>query len=244
MKVKHGEGKWKMPREVKMKNKPKSSTREPQRSRNEPSKPRRLRHDERRAALLQAAKEVTVEQGVATASLDAIIKRSGGSRRSIYTEFGGKAGLLAALIDEISTEILASLGDGVDKSQDIRTTLTHFAHNLITVLMSARGIALSRIVIQDGMTSPERASIFIAKGPGNGARRLAEILEAARARGEIEVQDGLAAAHCFIGMIRGNLFLELLLQLRPPPDKEEAEARVNTVVDIFLNGLRSVKRGE
>ncbi|MDR1647194.1 MAG: TetR/AcrR family transcriptional regulator, partial [Zoogloeaceae bacterium] len=71
-----------------------------------PAKSRKLKPDERRAALLQAAKELSVEEGVAAPSLDAIIKRAGGSRRSIYTEFGGKAGLLDALIEEVSAEIL------------------------------------------------------------------------------------------------------------------------------------------
>jgi hypothetical protein len=39
-------------------------------------------------------------------------------------------------------------------------------------------------------------------------------------------------------MVRGNLYLERALQLRPPPDEKEIEAHVDAAVDVFLNGLR------
>jgi AcrR family transcriptional regulator len=201
-------------------------------------KTKKLKPGERRAALLHAAKELSVEQGAATPSLDAIIKRAGGSRRSIYSEFGGKEGLQNALVDEISIEILSSLDEGVGKSKDLRTALTRFARNLVSVLMSPRGIVLSRIIMQDSLCSPARAKSFFAHGPGEGAKRLAKILESARERGEIKVQDCRLAAHCFIGMVRGNLYLERVLQLRPALDEEEIETHVETVVDIFLDGLR------
>jgi AcrR family transcriptional regulator len=197
----------------------------------------RLKHEERRAALLRAARELSVERGGAAFSLDEVIRRAGGSRRSIYTGFGGKAGLLAALVDEISSGILSSLSE-IGEQRDLHATLTRFARNILAVLMSEGGIGLSRIILKDSMISPERAPNFFASGPGKGAQRLAQILEAARKRGEIEVQDSILAAHCFIGMVRANLFLSMLLQLRPPPGKAEAETHVHTVVDIFLNGVK------
>jgi AcrR family transcriptional regulator len=202
------------------------------------ARPRRLNAAERHAALLRAAKEFSIEHGVTALSLDAVIKRAGGSRRSIYTEFGGKKGLLEALIAEISTEILSGLVEGAALQGDLRATLKHFARNLVSTLTSAHGTVLSLFVLQDLFHSPERARRFLEQGPGRGARLLAERLEAARARGEIEARDCLAAANLFIGMARGNLYFERVLQLRPPPDEKEIEAHVDAAVDIFLNGLR------
>jgi AcrR family transcriptional regulator len=207
-----------------------------------PPKAKRLKPDERRAALLRAAKELSVEQGAAAPSLDAIIERAGGSRRSIYTEFGGKAGLLDALVNEIATEIQATLSDGIDQNKDLRASLARFARSLASVLTSERGVALSRVVLQDIFFSRERARIFFARGPGKGLAMLTDILEAARARGEIEVRDCRAAAACFIGMARA-FFLECMLQLRPSPGEREIEAHVDTVVDIFLDGLRPREGG-
>ncbi|MDR2093458.1 MAG: TetR/AcrR family transcriptional regulator [Azoarcus sp.] len=202
-------------------------------------KPRRLKHGERRAALLRAAKELSVEQNVAIPSLDAIIERAGGSRRSIYTEFGGKEGLRDALLAEISGEILPALHEGIDRDMDLRAALIHFARSLVSALMSEHGIGMSRLIMQDSFSSPARARTFYAKGPGKGLKLLADILEAARARGEIAVKDCASAAACFSGMVRGNLYLERVLRLRPPLSEAEIEAHVDTVVDIFLEGVRA-----
>jgi hypothetical protein len=68
---------------------------------------------------------------------------------------------------------------------------------------------LWRFVWDDALQySPERARRFLEQGPGRGARLLAERPEAARARGGIEGRDCLAAANLFIGMVRGNLYLD------------------------------------
>ncbi|MDR1350494.1 MAG: TetR/AcrR family transcriptional regulator, partial [Zoogloeaceae bacterium] len=204
-------------------------------------KTQRLKPDERRAALLSAARELSVEQGAIPPSLDAIIKRAGGSRRSVYTAFGCKAGLVNALMSEISTEILSAFSDDIEQNHDLRTTLMRFARNLTTVLASEHGIALSRIILNDCFSSRERAKTFFAQGPGKAMRLLANILENARARGEIEVQDSLASAGCFIAMSR-SFYLERVMQLRPPPGEEEIEIHVKAVVDTFLNGLRPRER--
>ncbi|MDR0702572.1 MAG: TetR/AcrR family transcriptional regulator [Azoarcus sp.] len=201
-------------------------------------KPRRLKHSDRRTALLQAAKELSVEQNVTIPSLDAIIKRAGGSRRSIYTEFGGKEGLRDALLAEISGEILPALHEGIDRNMDLRAALTHFARRLVCVLMSEHGIGMSRLIMQDSLTSPSRARTFYAKGPGKGMKLLADILEAARGRGEIAVRDCASAAGCFTGMVRGNLYLERALRIRPPLSEAEIEAHIGAAVDIFLEGVK------
>ncbi|MDR0717613.1 MAG: TetR/AcrR family transcriptional regulator [Azoarcus sp.] len=187
---------------------------------------------------MRAAKELSVEQDVAIPSLDAIIERAGGSRRSIYTGFGGKEGLRDALLEEIAEEILPPLYDDIDQNADLRTVLTHLARNLVSALMSERGIDMSRIIMQDSFASPARAKTFYARGPGNGMRLLTGILEAARARGEIETEDCAVAAGCFMGLARGNLYLERALRIRPPLSETEIEAHIGAAVDIFLNGLK------
>ncbi|WP_176026829.1 TetR/AcrR family transcriptional regulator, partial [Brucella intermedia] len=50
----------------------------------------------RRKTILRAAAELFFEQGYATTSIDAIIERTGGSKRTIYSEFGSKEGLFLA----------------------------------------------------------------------------------------------------------------------------------------------------
>ena len=64
----------------------------------------------RREALLQAAAEVFFEQGYVATSIDAIIERAGGSKRNIYSEFGSKEGLFAAIVTNSADMALSTLG--------------------------------------------------------------------------------------------------------------------------------------
>jgi hypothetical protein len=79
---------------------------------------------------------------------------------------------------------------------------------------------------------------FYEQGPGRAASRLAEVLEAAGRRGEIRVDDCARAAGHFVGMIRDNLHLQVVLGLRPAPSSREVNAAVKSAVEIFLNGVR------
>ena len=70
---------------------------------------RRPSKNARRAAILEAAAQVFFEQGYAATSIDAIIKRLGGSKRTIYNEFGSKEGLFTALVSENAGTALSAL---------------------------------------------------------------------------------------------------------------------------------------
>ncbi|WP_283848363.1 TetR/AcrR family transcriptional regulator C-terminal domain-containing protein [Bradyrhizobium ivorense] len=89
---------------------------------------------------------------------------------------------------------------------------------------------------------PELAKAFYDKGPGRASDRLAEVLEEAKARGEIQLNDCHSAADHFVGMLRDNLHLQVILGLRPPPSPTEAEAAVKSAISIFLHGIYGADR--
>ena len=51
-------------------------------------------------SILEAAKNLFLKHGYAQTSLEMIIAEAGGSRRSIYNEFGNKQGLLTSVIQQ------------------------------------------------------------------------------------------------------------------------------------------------
>lgn len=199
---------------------------------------KRLSQDERRSALLRAAAEIFFEQGYADTSLDALIQRAGGSKRSIYTEFGSKEGLFITLVSEQAGLILSSLEHIEDSDISLRETLLNFARNLMRALMSPTVIGVGWAIIADGIRFPEIAEKYYEYGPGRSAERLAEVLESARQKGEITIKDCSLAANQFMGMLRDNTYLQILLRLRPPLTEAEQENYIHSVVDIFLEGAR------
>lgn len=201
-----------------------------------------LSRAERRAAILDAAASVFFERGFAATSIDAVIERSGGSKRNIYDEFGNKQGLLIALITETADKALAVLTVDHSRTPNLHDTLLEFAQRLFTNYMSPPLLGIFRIILAESSRFPELAKAFHEKGPGRAVKRLAELLEDASNRGEIETVNFKVAADQFLGLLRGNLHLEVMLGLRPLPDKAEAEMFVRSAVDMFVKGLRVENR--
>ena len=196
----------------------------------------------RREALLRAAAEVFFEQGYAATSIDAIIERAGGSKRNIYNEFGNKQGLFSAIVKESADKVLSTLVVEQIEGHDLRATLTAFGQHLMGVYMSPTLIGIYRIAVTEANRFPDLVKSFYEQGPGRAASRLAEVLEAANRRGEIQTDNCLRVAGHFVGMIRDNLHLQVVLGLRAAPSDKEARAAVGSAVEIFLNGIRPGRR--
>ncbi|MDR1490835.1 MAG: TetR/AcrR family transcriptional regulator C-terminal domain-containing protein [Desulfovibrio sp.] len=45
------------------------------------------------------------------------------------------------------------------------------------------------------------------------------------------------AAGQFVGMLRDNVYLQVLLRLRPAPEQQERENIIESAVEIFLHGI-------
>ncbi len=195
----------------------------------------------RREALLQAATDVFLEQGYAATSIDAIIERAGGSKRNIYSEFGNKENLFTAIVAENAAKAVAALAIEEIDARDLRSTLMAFGHRLMDIYMSPSLLGVYRVIISESQRFPALVRKFYNQGPGRASARLAEVLEQARARGDIKTDDSARAADHFVSMIRGNLHLQVLVGLRAPPRAREAGEVVESVVDLFLSGVLARK---
>jgi hypothetical protein len=106
------------------------------------------------------------------------------------------------------------------------------------VYISPTLLGVFRTIVTEAQRFPDLARAFYDKGPGRAAQRLCEVLEAAQTRGEVQLEDCAIAADHFMGMVRDNFHLRILLGLRPEPTPEAVEAVVVSAVDIFLDGIR------
>jgi len=195
--------------------------------------------NERRAEIIRTAAEVFFEQGYAATSIDAIIERLGGSKRNIYKEFGSKEGLFTAIVSQTADDVLNSLPVEEVSACNLQETLSAFACRLLTAYMSPELIGALRAIMAEAFRLPDLAKGFYDRGPGRASARVTEVLEEAKKRGEIVVEDCAKAADFFVGMLRGNVHLQVVLGLRSPLTPAEIESSARLAVEIFLNGLRT-----
>ncbi|HEY1140456.1 MAG TPA: TetR/AcrR family transcriptional regulator [Lysobacter sp.] len=195
--------------------------------------------DDLRQQILEAAGELFLRDGYANTSLDAVIERVGGSKRAIYSHFGGKDDLLAAMMTDISEQVLRAAPETDEATHDdVRASIIHVANAVMRALMDPRTVALYRLVIAEGVRRPELAATFLRSGPGRASAALAQLLARHARSGALDIANPTATAEHFIGMLRDDTYLEVLLGARPPLTERVWKPRVARVVDIFLHGTQ------
>ena len=197
---------------------------------------------DRRLKIMEEAARVFFEKGFAGACIDDVIARAGGSKRTIYNEFGNKEGLFTTMVrtmvSQYSVRLVTSLNAVEQTGAPIRQVLIDFARQYLEIVMDPDVLAMNRTIIAEGGRFPGLAAAFYENGPARSSRRLAEILEQHCLRGEIDVKDFTTAAEHFSGIMRDLYFWSVLLGVRAPPTKDELERRAISSVDLFLNGVR------
>jgi AcrR family transcriptional regulator len=186
--------------------------------------------------MLDAAKAVFIEQGYGSATLDDVIRRSGGSRATLYKQFGSKEGLFAAIISDICAGIVAPLGDsGGTQAPD--AVLLAFGRAFMAGLMEPSGLQLYRVLIGEAARFPELAEAVYRSGPLAAADRLSAHLRQWIAEKRIKSTDPDLAARQFLEMIKGDLHFRALLRLEPSPTDAEIGGCVRSAVRLFLDGV-------
>jgi AcrR family transcriptional regulator len=196
---------------------------------------------ERRQALLDAAREVFLEKGFASATIDAVVERAGGSKATVYALFENKEGLFAALVAEAAEE-LSTLVQGYPLDGDIEENLRDFGRHYLEILTRPERVALFRLVLGECGRVPEVGEIFFRTGPQVIFRRVADMLRSAAARGQIVLSDVDAMAHFLIDALRGHVHMEVMLNPTRRPTQKEIERHVDFVVENFLRACRSSAR--
>ncbi|WP_319518660.1 TetR/AcrR family transcriptional regulator [uncultured Martelella sp.] len=194
--------------------------------------------DPRRAALMSAAAELFLERGFAATSIDAIIERAGGSKRTIYALFGNKEGLFEALVADSTAKLYSGVfhEEDADKA-GLEGALTQFAEHLLELFSQPRAIGLYRLVVSEAGRSPELVSYFFRTGPAKSLDWVKRLLQAAHARGEIVCPDPELTASQFLGLVRGETYLTIVLGQRPPLTEQEIPEMARQATQIFLWGL-------
>jgi TetR/AcrR family transcriptional repressor of mexJK operon len=118
-------------------------------------RPRNADLETRMDKLLAAAATLFMERGYSGASLEMIAREARVAVRTIYIEFGGKSGLLSAVITRGRETYAAHLGDLASDTRPLMTVLTEFGMRFLELISAPASIALQRMVIAEAHRNPE-----------------------------------------------------------------------------------------
>jgi TetR/AcrR family transcriptional repressor of mexJK operon len=203
----------------------------------QPTRTRQCAED-RRKLILAAAQKVFLERGYANASIDAVVELAGGSKATVYQQFGNKEGLLGALVTE-GAEELAHLVQDLPLDGALEESLRAFGRGYLGLIMRPERLALFRLTIGESGRVPEIGDVFYRTGPQTVAKYMTEFFRGVAAARLIETKDPERTAHQFIHSLRGDLYLQNLLNPTRRPTESELNRHIDFVVDTFLDGVRA-----
>jgi AcrR family transcriptional regulator len=202
----------------------------------------RPRGEIRRAQILDAAVEVFLENGYGGATIDLVVERAGASKATVYSFFGGKDGLFAAIVQERCERILSAFGDPEVVHSDVRHALAHIAQRYMEVAMAPDAVGLWRLIIAEGARFPELARTFYRLGLDRTQAHLAGMLSVWRDRGLIRLDDPQLAAVQFLDSVGGDLHRRAMAGILPKNLRAAIQRSIDHAVDVFWNGVKVDRR--
>src|SRR6202453_3168009 len=147
----------------------------------------------RREAIINAARQVFFERGYTATSMSSIAARLGGAKGTLYNYFGNKEELFEALVRDFCTRWAdRMLGATLEGSPAV--SLTAFAEQYLTHLLSEQGVRLLRELVAESHRNPQLSRIFYALAPVRGREGLETYLEACKAKRLINAPNCALAA--------------------------------------------------
>jgi TetR/AcrR family transcriptional repressor of mexJK operon len=164
--------------------------------------------------LLQVAGELFLKNGYTKTSLEAIARAAHVAVRTIYVKFGGKAGLLNAVLAAKRDHFFRSQPMETDP-RPLREVVGEFARQMVEMKNSPEAIELQRVVMSEAPTNPELAEAFWNGGPGRTREMLARYFARPEIRAQIrpDAPFDLLPSH-LMGCIVGDQFLCFMPQFR------------------------------
>lgn len=190
--------------------------------------------------LTEVAARLFLQHGYTGVSLETIAREARVAVRTIYVKFGGKAGLLNAVLVSGRDRFFGVCDMDAD-TRPLREVIDHFARHFYDLLCEPEAVSMQRVVIAEAVGNPELANTFYEAGP----KLTQEMLERFFARPDVRAQMrddvplALLPTH-LVNCIAGDQVKRFLFPDARPP-REQALRELEQRLDLFY---RSVLRAD
>jgi len=201
-------------------------------------RPRAADKAARRAALLHTAGQLFLEKGYSKVSLEMIAREAHVAVRTIYVKFGGKVGLVEAIIADGRANYLAGVADMETDPRPMEQVLSDFAIRFLELIAMPTFTSLHRMVVAEAQSTPELAKAFFDAGPLRTREELARFFARADVRAQLRPDLRPELLPVFLlNCIMGDHMARLLFPADQPTDKASLRVRATEGLDLFLRGV-------
>lgn len=190
--------------------------------------------EQKRRQILEAAARLFLRDGFEATTMDAIAHEADVSKATVYAHAKNKQELFAGMIGARAALVYRAVELKDAGTASAADALTRFARHFIQMILSPDAQGMYRMVVAEAPRNPELGRIFFEQGPRAVTQRLVAILEAQVKSGHMAIEDRLAAAQEFLGMLHGKFHLPCVLGVSAQPPIDELERAADRVVQMFL----------
>ena len=197
---------------------------------------KRSRGQIRNGKLQKVAANLFLKHGYDGVSLDRIVELAGGSKSTVYSEFGGKCGLFIRSIEDLCRESNESLAEIDYTGLDLEQSLKKLAFHILKLITSRRSVELHRLAIGEAVSCPEVGEAWYHHGPARTASFIKDLLErhSDQLPTTISVDRIATVLH---DALTGDILYRHLAGLAKPHTDAQLKRIAGTTVDVVLAAM-------
>ena len=203
------------------------------------------RPQKKRAAVVEAAIRLFLDQGFDGTSMDDVAVKAGVSKPTLYRYFADKDAIYAAAVqatvddvDQLLKLVAEELASDVHPKKELR----RLAVKMLSALMRPDLLRLRRLVIAQADQFPEVGQNWFSQGFGRVLDTLATAFARYEKSGYLRVRDPLLAANHFAGLLLWIPLNRAMFTGQIKYDPSELETYAYAAVEAFLEGYGSRPR--
>jgi TetR/AcrR family transcriptional repressor of mexJK operon len=190
----------------------------------------------KREKIVRSAAKLFLERGYDSVSINEIIAVVGGSKETIYSNFGNKAKLFEAVVEQLCADVTIRIDTRPVGS--LEEQATRIAHSFVSTVLTPQIISFHRLVTSIGREFPAAGRLFYQTGPETVYRIFAEWIALHQSGGNIRAdRDPRHLAILFHDMLIGEQILSWLTSASTQKDRaKRIDQTVELAVSVFLGG--------
>lgn len=186
--------------------------------------------------ILDAARHLFLEQGFGSTSMDAVAKRAGVSKATLYVHFENKERLFAEVVAAARSSLhraIAAITE--DEEAAPADTLRLIGRQFLRFVTTPAALTLFRAVIGETQRFPELGQTIFQTGSNDMLNLITASIARATARGLLTVPDPKLAAAQFLALTKSDLHLRCLLEPSFLANPVDIERNVDAAVAMFMS---------
>jgi TetR/AcrR family transcriptional regulator, mexJK operon transcriptional repressor len=202
-----------------------------------PTKSAAIERDQR---LIEVATRLFLDRGFDATSLDAVAEAARVSKPTVYSRYGDKRGLFAAVLRREIARWLAPLSAAAETQLSspsdisVEQRLAEIGRDMLTFTCGPDAVAFSRMMTSQAINFPDIAKLGKEEGWLKAVSTTARFFDHLVAQGAMDLEDTGIAAEVFLDVVVGHT--HRMATFGTPLEMKSAEKRMRAAIRLFLAG--------